>query len=93
MLGRVGAASNFHQGKTHIEKLCMDVAQDRLRYHEIANDPNCEIDEKNFNSTPKGVVWMTLIYNRRGPEPEKTVETLLEMVDRQTKEEDEPEQE
>lgn len=92
MLGRVGAASNFHQGKVHIEKLCMDVAADRLRFYEIANDPNCEIEEKNYNSTPKGVVWMTLIYNRRGPEPEKTAETLLETVARQ-QEEDESEEE
>jgi hypothetical protein len=71
----------------------MDVAQDRLRFFEIANDPNCEIDEKNYNSTPKGVVWMTLIYNRRGPEPDSATETLLDMVDRQQNEEDEPEEE
>jgi hypothetical protein len=69
----------------------MDVAQDRLRYEQIANDPNCEIESEESNSTPKGVVWKVITYNRRGPEPEPSIETLLDTVDRQQREEQESE--
>ncbi len=46
-----------------IMKLCIDVEQDRKKWEKIANDPNCKIIETQYNSTPKGVLWMTVQYD------------------------------
>jgi hypothetical protein len=42
----------------------MDSKQDRAEYEKIANDPTCKILEKTPNSTPKGVVWLTVFYEK-----------------------------
>lgn len=49
-------------GDVRILKLCMDSKEDRQTYEKIRNDPACEVIDKQFNSTPKGVVWMVLEY-------------------------------
>ena len=48
--------------KQKVVKLCMDSAADRTKYEEIANNPRCNIKEKVYNSTSKGVQWMTLLF-------------------------------
>jgi len=52
------------RAKVHVAKLCMDSKQDREAYEKIANDPTCKILEKTPNSTPKGVVWLTVFYEK-----------------------------
>lgn len=43
-----------------ILKLCMDSKEDRQTYEKVRNDPSCEILDKQYFSTPKGVVWAVL---------------------------------
>jgi hypothetical protein len=57
-----GASLKGTLGSVQIAKLCMDAKDDRKTYEKIANDPNCEILDKQWNSTPKGVQWMTVEY-------------------------------
>ncbi len=49
-------------GDVRILKLCMDSKEDRQTYETIRNDPACEVIDKQWNSTPKGVMWLTLEY-------------------------------
>ena len=49
-------------GQVRIVKLCMDSKEDRQKYERIRNDPVCEILDKQYFSTPKGVVWTVLEY-------------------------------
>ena len=48
--------------KNQVVKLCLDSAADRAKYEEIANNPRCKIKEKVYNSTNRGVQWMTILY-------------------------------
>lgn len=50
------------QDRTHIIKLCMDAKEDRMTYEKIKNDPTCRVVDQQWNSTPKGVQWMTVEY-------------------------------
>ncbi len=50
------------QDRTHILKLCMDAKEDRRTYEKIKNDSTCRVVEKDFFSTPKGVVWAVVEY-------------------------------
>ena len=47
-------------GQVRILKLCMDSMEDRQTYERIRNDPVCEVIDKQYFSTPKGVVWTVL---------------------------------
>jgi hypothetical protein len=58
----------------------MDAKQDRERYEEILNDPNVEVLEKTPSTTPKGVLWFTIMYNRRGPEPVTKTPTVMDQI-------------
>jgi hypothetical protein len=49
-------------GDVRILKLCMDAKEDRQTYEKIRNDTNCEIIDKQYFSTPKGVVWAVVEY-------------------------------
>lgn len=60
--GFIQSSSSSRERK--IEKLCMDAAEDRARFEEIANDPLCMIKEKITTATSKGVLWLTVIYER-----------------------------
>lgn len=60
--GFIQSSSSSRERK--IEKLCMDAAEDRARFEEIANDPLCTIKEKIPTATSKGVLWLTVIYER-----------------------------
>ena len=50
------------QDRTTILKLCMDAKEDRRTYEKIKNDPTCRVVDQQWNSTPKGVQWMTVEY-------------------------------
>lgn len=82
MIGRKGSASASSHRKSHVEKLCMDAKQDRERLEEILDDPNVEVLEKIPCTTPKGVLWLTILYNRRGPEPEAKKPTIMDQIDK-----------
>ena len=51
--------------KRRVEKLCLDAEADRQRFEEIANNPLCEIVDRQYNSTPKGVLWLTIEYDSK----------------------------
>ena len=60
--------------KRKIEKLCLDDRMDRERFEEIANNPLCEIVDRQYNSTNKGLLWVTIEYDTKdnpviGPKP------------------------
>jgi len=80
MIGRIGSASASTRRTSRIEKLCMDAKQDRERFEEILNDKNVEILEKIPCTTPKGVLWLTILYNRRGPEPATKGPTVMDQI-------------
>ncbi len=49
-------------GQVRVQKLCMDSKEDRQTYEKIRNNVNSEIIDKQWNSTPKGVLWLTVEY-------------------------------
>lgn len=53
--------------KKKIEKLCLDDHCDVERFEEIANNPLCEIENKQFFSTHKGMVWVVVEFTEAMP--------------------------
>ena len=62
-MARVGHIQRS-RAKVHVVKLCMDSQQDRVEYEKIKNDPVCQVVDKQFFSTPKGVVWVVVEYTK-----------------------------
>ena len=51
--------------KRRIEKLCLDDHCDIERFEEIANNPLCEIVDRQYNSTSRGMLWLTIEYDTK----------------------------